>query len=237
MIPYEECMNCVATKFCKIYKGEISKSNRIDWCNARFRLEKAFQLSNIPPEYKEANIYNSIPNEFNKDVLVKIYRLLGGITSFVDNGYNALFYGDKPGTGKTYSGAMFLNHYMYKVCLTDKFDFENPLALFVDYAELMDEIRYSNDENYISNMVERIKNVPLLLLDDVGAGTLTDFVREQTFLIINYRFNHNLSTIITTNYTINNLPSENVLGKRITSRILNKCIGFEFTGIDRRIHH
>lgn len=236
MLPYEECINCVATKFCKLYKGEIKKTSRLDWCNAHFRLEKAIELSDIPPEYKEANIYNSIPFESNKDIYSKIYRYISDIVNFVDKGYNALFYGDKPGTGKTYSGVMLLNHYIYKICLTDRFDFENPLALFVDYAELMDEIRYSDDGDYINNMVERIKNVPLLLLDDVGAGTMSDFVREQTFLIINYRFNHNLSTIITTNYTVNNLPQENVLGKRITSRILNKCIGFEFKGVDRRVH-
>jgi DNA replication protein DnaC len=235
MIPYEECIDCIAKNFCKRYAGIVEKPKYPEWCNVKFRLYKALELANIPPEYFSANIYFFDIDEYNKDNLIKIRNYLNNIVDFVRSGYNAFFYGSTPGTGKTYAASMFLNHYIYKTCLTDKFDFENPLALFVDYTELMDELRYSRDEEYLNEKLEMIKNVPLLLLDDVGAGTITDFVREQTFMLINYRFNHKLSTLLTTNYSINELSKDTLLGKRIVSRILNKCIGFEFTGIDRRV--
>lgn len=235
MIPYEECIDCVAIKFCKIYNNEVKKPFLSKSCNVKFRLYKALELSCIPPEYINSNIYNSKIDDYNNENYKKLSLYVDNILKFVKEGNNGFFYGSMSGTGKTYAGAVLLNHFIYKQCLTDLFDFENPLALFVDYVELMDDLRYSSDNDKLEYKVNKIKNVPFLMLDDVGAGTMSDFVREQTYIIINYRFNHKLSTLITTNYLISDLASDNLLGKRIVSRILNRCIGMEFKGKDRRI--
>ena len=53
MIPFNDCKSCIATKWCKIYSGEVDKGLK-DWCSAKFRLDKALELSNLPKAYINA---------------------------------------------------------------------------------------------------------------------------------------------------------------------------------------
>ncbi len=229
---YEECVSCVATPFCKKYNEQqtVYGTN----CDAKFLLDRSLKLSKIPKAYLKANIHNYTVDEHNKDVFEKMNSLVSDIVNHVDNGVNFMFYGNQTGTGKTYHASLILNHYIYKTCLTDKFDMEKPNVLFVSYPELVNQLRYQRDNESTFDFVELVKTVPLLLLDDIGAGTQSDFVREQTFIILNSRFNESLSTIITSNYTVNQLNQDDILGKRNVSRILSNVKGIELKGNDRR---
>lgn len=233
--PYEECHTCIATPWCKRYSGEVPKPDTPSWCNPKFRLYKALQLAEIPKEYLNANIYNYVVDKHNEEIYKALKPIIDNIVEEVDNGINFFFYNSVPGTGKTFHAAMILNHYIYKTCLTSRFDFENPLALYVVYAELMDDLRYRREDEEVQRKIERIKNVPLLLLDDVGSGTTSKYTIEQTYLILNHRFNHRLSTIVTSNLEISQLRDESILGERNVSRIIRSCIGVNVKGPDRRI--
>ncbi|GEA16781.1 hypothetical protein E308F_30270 [Moorella sp. E308F] len=232
MPPYTECENCVATGFCKAYSGEVVLTNKKNWCSARFRLYKALKLAQIPIEYWRANLTNYILDKDNEKVYQKIKPKLGNIVEEVKRGFNLFFYSDKFGTGKTYHAAMFLNHYIYKVCLTREFDFETPPALFVVYPDLMDKLRMYKDE--MQDYLTWVKEVPLVLFDDIGAGTMTDFTREQTYLILNHRFNNRLSTIITSNLSLSKLGQDTALGERNVSRLTAHFQGIVVSGEDRR---
>lgn len=50
-------------------------------------------------------------------------------------------------------------------------------------------------------LVERLANIEVLLLDDVGKGRLTDRVEAEFFHIIEHRCSHLLPTFLTTNLT------------------------------------
>lgn len=228
---YKDCKDCIAKPFCKIYKGEVKRKPYPDWCNAKFRLYKALELSKIPKEYINANIYNYDVDDNNKNVFEKIKKYVDDIVSFVENGYNLYIYGNNFGIGKTFTAAVLLNHYIYKICLTDKFDFENPPALFVSHPELIVSLRnFESEETEI--ILNEVKSVPLLLLDDIGEGIIREYAREQTYLLLNYRFNNNLSTIITTNYPPKQLAE--ILGESCVSRILHNCGGLSLKGEDKR---
>lgn len=230
MVPFKECDNCIATAWCKIFNGEIKPTKT--WCTAAFRLNKALEKSNIPPLYINANRYNFVIDSANEDIAKELNYYCDNIVDEVVNGSNFFIFGNKPGTGKTYAACTLLNQFIYKTCLTEKFDFENPLGYFIIYPELMDDLRYRRDEEKTLKILSIVNNVPLLLLDDVGSGTHSDFTMDQTFQIINKRVNNNLSTIITSNLTISKL--RNVVGSRVVSRILNNCFGIEIDGADRR---
>lgn len=49
--------------------------------------------------------------------------------------------------------------------------------------------------------IERLANIEMLLLDDVGKGRLTDRVEAEFFHIIEHRCSHLLPTLLTTNLT------------------------------------
>lgn len=233
-VPYQECESCIATQWCKKYSGEVPTPPVPDWCSAKFRLDKALGMANIPKIYRKANIANYKVDKDNKEHYDRIKPFIDHIVEEVDEGTNFFFYKSSPGTGKTFHGACLLNQYIYKTCLTSRFDFENPLAMFVVYADLMDDLRYRRDSEELQQRVEQIKNVPLLLLDDIGSGTTSQFTIEQTYLILNHRFNNGLSTIVTSNMSLSHLNNPQVLGARNVSRIMSNSMGMEIGGSDRR---
>lgn len=234
-VPYKDCLSCMATKWCKVYQGEISKGDK-NWCVAKYRLESALKLSNLPKIYLNANLAGMDREGVDDKLLNIVDRYANDILNTVKGGVNFFFYSHLTGVGKTYAAMVLLNQFIYKACLTNEwFDFENPLALFIVHADLMDDLRYRRDENNVQDTLKRIAKVPLLVLDDLGSGTSSAFVKDQTYQIVNGRLNQGLSTIYTTNLSLAGLKSEDVLGPRTVSRITGNCVGTKVEGTDRRI--
>ena len=84
-----------------------------------------------------------------------------------------------------------------------------------------------------SSMIELYSNVDMLVLDDIGSEKVTDWVREQLFLIINRRYEALLPTVITSNDPLEKL--EQHVGPRIASRLAGMCIGVVLDGPDYRL--
>lgn len=92
------------------------------------------------------------------------------------------------------------------------------------------------------SMLRQTMRVPLLLLDDLGAERTTEWTQELTYRLINWRYSHQLPTIITSNFALARTPRmpENQpvlrerLGDRIGSRLAGMCQQVIFDGHDRR---
>lgn len=105
----------------------------------------------------------------------------------------------KRGTGKTHL-AVAVAIYAMKHGRSAKFRLVN---------ELLNEIRRVVAENgdYFS-VIQRFKEIPCLVLDDLGKERTTDFSLDAMYDIVDYRYRHELQTIITTNAkTIEELAS------------------------------
>ena len=79
----------------------------------------------------------------------------------------------------------------------------------------------------------------LLVLDDLGAERLTDWVEETMHLIVNTRYNEKRPTVFTTNYEdvsdVEDLDSLLVrVGHRLHSRLREMCEFLEYEGPDYR---
>ncbi|MFF1798272.1 ATP-binding protein, partial [Kitasatospora sp. NPDC058263] len=98
-------------------------------------------------------------------------------------------------------------------------------------ADLYAELRPSSDTN-AERVLAAYSRVPLLILDDLGAAKSSEFVEEQTYRLINRRYNHCLPTLITTNLQIRDLKA--YLGDRVTSRLAQMTTRVEFEPVDRR---
>jgi DNA replication protein DnaC len=78
----------------------------------------------------------------------------------------------------------------------------------------------------------------LLVLDDLGAERLTDWVEETMSLIVNTRYNNRRLTIFTSNYE--DLPDDDLntlltrVGFRLHSRLREMCTFLEYEGPDYR---
>jgi len=76
-------------------------------------------------------------------------------------------------------------------------------GLFCDYRELLKEIQASYNpasESTEMGILEPIRTVELLVLDDLGASKPSAWVLDIIGLVLNARYNERRMTILTTNY-------------------------------------
>lgn len=92
-------------------------------------------------------------------------------------------------------------------------------GMFVVVPELLARIRTSfrTNDGKAEEIIDAAKTSKLLILDDLGAEKTSEWVTEQLYMIINYRYEHMLPTVITTNNTGAELEQE--LGRRTLSRL------------------
>ncbi len=75
-------------------------------------------------------------------------------------------------------------------------------ALFVVVPDLLDHLRAAYQpgaDTPYDDLFERVRNAPVLVLDDLGTQAQTAWAQEKLFQLINHRFNARLPTIVTTN--------------------------------------
>jgi len=81
---------------------------------------------------------------------------------------------------------------------------------------------------------EEIASFPgTLAIDDIGAEKMTAFVQQITYYIINYREQEMLHTLITSNFSLQQIDEQ--IDTRISSRIGGMCKIVKLTGKDRRL--
>src|SRR5580692_5466766 len=130
-------------------------------------------------------------------------------------------------------------------------------GLFCDYRELLKEIQASYNpasESTEMKILEPIRTVEILVLDDLGASKPSDWVRDIVGIVLNARYNESRTTLITTNYLDNpategeatRLPSGKLvmptredsldqrIGSRMRSRLFEMCRTVEVVAPDFR---
>ncbi len=88
-------------------------------------------------------------------------------------------------------------------------------TIFLTVPDLLDWLRYSYDsiDQTFEQRFEELRNVSLLVLDDLGAHNATNWAAEKLFQIVDYRYIRKLPTVVTTNLDLEDLDD------RIRSRL------------------
>jgi DNA replication protein DnaC len=131
------------------------------------------------------------------------------------------------GSGKTLlaTSALYAAAYDHALSLTNWFPCpEPPSYRFAATPHLLQAIRntYGSDGS-AEAVIDRYAFCRLLVLDDIGAESPTDWVRDVLYQIIDTRYCHKLPTILTSNLPIAKLESR--LSDRIADRIVEMCRG------------
>lgn len=106
---------------------------------------------------------------------------------------------------------------------------------FISSPEFVMELQdlYRKEGESAWDYLQKISRKTVLILDDLGAEKMTDFVRQALYYLINEREQWQLQTIITSNYSLSQL--DEYIDSRISSRIAGMCKVVEFSGRDRRL--
>jgi DNA replication protein DnaC len=98
-------------------------------------------------------------------------------------------------------------------------------AFFTVVPDLLDHLRATfgpgSDVTY-DELFEAVRNVPLLVLDDLGTQSETSWAREKMFQVLNHRFNAELPTVITTNHLLEELDER--LRTRLSDRDIARVV-------------
>jgi DNA replication protein DnaC len=94
------------------------------------------------------------------------------------------------GSGKTHLAVAIANR-----CIE-----RDQTAFFIVAADLLDHLRASySPDNPVSydELFEQVRNVPVLVLDDLSMTNATPWAQEKLFQVINHRYNNALPTVVT----------------------------------------
>jgi DNA replication protein DnaC len=192
----DSCPICHGTGWKAVERDGISA---VEPCECRFerRARNLMERARIPPLYAEASFDNF---ELPPDHAHPAYRELSTVITAVrqytrefpwSKKQGLLLIGD-PGTGKTHLAVAALRSLLAR-------GFE---GLFFDFNNLLDRIRASYDSASGQSDREAYRfalETEILLLDDLGAHRVTDWVQDVVTSIITSRCNNRKPLIATTN--------------------------------------
>lgn len=194
---------------CK-YKKELDKKNKY---------KENIYLFDVPKEIKEASMKNIDINDPNR------FEIIKWLKNFLDtyqpkSGMKGLYLNGNFGCGKTYLVSATLNELAKK----------NHKVAIIYYPELLRSLKESFGNNDVYNEKFRLlKTIEVLLIDDIGAETMTEWSRDEVLgNILQHRSQEGLTTFFTSNLTIKDLEEhfgtttkgiDRVKAKRIIERI------------------
>ena len=118
--------------------------------------------------------------------------------SFADAPAGSLLLAGGHGTGKTLLAAAAANQIMER----------GVPVLFAFVPDLLDQLRgaYSNEAALPHDeLFDQVKNVPVLILDDIGAHNGTPWAEEKLFQVVNHRYVKGLPTLVTSSVPLERL--------------------------------
>jgi len=222
------CALCDDTGWKTIEVDGVERVMRCD-CTREKVTEQRLRDTRIPPRYQKCSLGNFVTYQNEK-----LLRAVDYAKRFVDAfpvAKKGLMLIGPPGIGKTHIAVSVLREVVRRTGAS---------GLYYDTRALLKDIR--NTYNPVTHTAEMdvirpVMEAELLVLDDLGAERLTDWVEETMSLIVNTRYNERRATIFTSNYEdipddVNSLLVR--VGFRLHSRLREMCEFLEYDGPDYR---
>lgn len=179
--------------------------------------------SNIPSKYYRPQVL--VPRSIDIEAWEYLDEVRNEIVESVENGLNIVISSRNVGNGKTSWAARLLQRYLAETALDGRMTYK---GRYVNCSSLLSSLR---DFNYLNTDVFKheftaLKECDLLVLDELGSGMMNKVSYPYFYELINYRVDHQLSTVSTTNYAESELLE--YLGERLFSRIYDTATVVEF---------
>lgn len=138
------------------------------------------------------------------------------------NKKNGLIILGNVGSGKTHLAAAIANDFVDR----------GIKALFGTFQTHLENIKSEFERTGRNRELAKIKAVSILVIDDLGKEHKSEWTQSILYDIVNYRYEHLLPTIITTNF--NDTELANYCEHAVWSRLGEMCSGIKMSGGDYR---
>ena len=218
-------MRCYAEDYCLKDKSSCS-----DVCGGYRVLRALYTLSRMPLKYQYR--MDLIPDDIDLRAFEALNEFKENIVDHVKRGEGLYIWGENTGNGKTSWACKIMGYYFRKIAFNSGLENE---GLYIYLPTFLDDLRnsYNTASPEFDEELEMVKNCKLLIIDDIGAERVTEWVRERIVSIINTRASNELCTIYTSNLSLKGLTDK--LGDdRISSRIKGSVQEINLLGKDNR---
>ena len=198
-----------------------------DGCRAFILMEAIYSFSGIPKRYQREK--KLTPGTSDLESLNPLNEFNNKILNHVEEGEGVFLFSKGTGNGKTSWVCKIANEYIRKMLFTKEID---DLVYYVNTPELLENLRRGYDDGEYDLITHKLKNAKIVIFDDIGAEKSTEWVRERLYTLINHRVMEGLTTLYTSNLTIDEIRDN--LGSRVASRIKEGNLFVELKGQDRR---
>jgi DNA replication protein DnaC len=168
----------------------------------------------IPARYRGVSFDRPPVTEINRDVVNAVRDWVDSMEVNLAEGHGLWLMGDT-GTGKT-TLAMLVSKVATK---------RGKSVAIYSLPKLLARIRATFDaapgEESYAEFFERLCDVDLLHIDDLGAEKQTEWVLEQLYALINERYEREKPIVVTTNLSHDQLEAQ--IGERSVSRLVEIC--------------
>ncbi|MEK3977884.1 ATP-binding protein [Psychrobacillus sp. FSL K6-2836] len=189
-------------------------------CNFERRQKNKIKSAKVPQEYFDVTVgsYNielyTQQSNTDKAMIAKrvAVKYVENFENMLQRGKGLFLYSETKGSGKTRLAISILNALIRKYQVN---------ALYISSVNLLNEIKQtfqSVESIDTSRIIQTFKEVPLLVIDDLGVEKVSDWSEEMFTQILDERMSNYRPTIITSNFSISQLSKKYKMG-RVNNRI------------------
>ena len=163
-------------------------------------------------DYRFDNFHINIAGGYSDAAKASLKQAKTAAQAFAEEPEGWLVFEGPYGCGKTHLAVAIANQ---------RLESAGEQVMFITAPDLLDLLRMTmggESDASFDAYFERIRNIPLLALDDLGVENPSDWAREKLFQLLNHRHVSGLPTVITTN-----APVE-ALDPRVSSRIQQRSL-------------
>ncbi|MCT6822273.1 MAG: primosomal protein DnaI [Apilactobacillus sp.] len=167
------------------------------------KILKRIHAVSMPKNIKNVSLsqFDLDENDYRLDAMAKVTDFINEYSNDPKGWHQGMYLYGEFGVGKTFLIAAMSNELA-------KNGTEVTLVHFPSFAV---EMKSAISNNMVSDKLDTIKKTPVLILDDIGADSMSSWVRDDILgVILEYRMQNALSTFFTSNFSMDQFEKEHL---------------------------